>query len=125
MSSLVVTKTRIQAGIWEGVVTGAGSENAPKIEVVHDGAPIRSVTLTPDARSGGAWHLRIAVPPEKIADGIQTFLIRDPDTDATLASFSVATGDQATDGLDAEVALLRAELDMLKQAFRRYCREHD
>ena len=53
----------------------------------------------------------------------QRFLIRNRGTGETLAHFTIITGVPMEDDLRAEVDLLRAELDMLKRAFRRHCVE--
>ena len=69
------------------------------------------------------WSVRVPIPIELIGDGAQTFLIFDRDTGKTLDSFTIITGEPLSDDLQAEVDLLRAELDMLKKAFRRHCVE--
>lgn len=61
------------------------------------------------------------IPAERIADGVQTFVIRDRRTDQGLASFAIVAGDALAEDIRAEIGLLRAELDMLKKAFRRHC----
>ena len=105
MSELIVTKTKLQSGIWQGLVTGSG-DTKPALSVTHLENPLPDVVLTSAGDSGG-WLLQIPVPSDAIADGVQTILI------------SEALGDD----LRAEVDLLRAELDMLKRAFRRHCVE--
>ena len=55
-----------------------------------------------------------------IADGVQTFLIRDHATGETLESFAVIAGEALSHDIRAEMTLLREELDMLKRAFRRH-----
>jgi hypothetical protein len=40
-----------------------------------------------------------------------------------LGSFSIVAGDALAEDIRAELSLLRAELDMLKKAFRRHCVE--
>ena len=121
MSEFVVSRTRIFAGIWEGVVRARKPERSaePQLEVTHRGEEIRSFSVESDPSDAGQWLLRIALPPDKIGDGVQAFLINDTDTGETLSSFAVAAGDALDDDLRAEVELLRAELDMLKRAFRR------
>ncbi|WP_298915748.1 hypothetical protein [uncultured Roseobacter sp.] len=121
MNQLVVTKSKMQGGIWEGLVTGAG-DTKPKLSVTHLENPLEDVTLT-EAREAGGWLLQIPVPSEAIADGVQTILITDVETGAQLDSFTLIAGEALGDDLRAEVDLLRAELDMLKRAFRRHCVE--
>lgn len=124
MSDFSVTKTRIYAGIWEGVIArkGAGLEE-PQIEVVHNDKPIQSISLAMDAANTGTWQLRIAIPPEHLSDGVQVFLINDKSTGEKLDSFTIITGEPLDDDIRAEMQLLRAELDLLKRAFRRHCLE--
>lgn len=121
MTDALLTKTRIRAGIWEGVLSGP--TQAPVIEVLLLESPLPDVTLTPLPDTPGTWALRVPIPAHVLNDGVQTFLIRDKTTGATLTHFSIITGVAMEDDLRAEVDLLRAELDMLKRAFRRHCVE--
>jgi len=124
MAELTLVKTRIQAGIWEGVLSGGlGTGEAPQIAVTHLNQPVTTVAVTPDTLSPGTWTVKIAIPPDSLSDGVQTFLISDPDTGKTLDSFTVVTGEPLEDDIRAELDLVRAELDMLKRAFRRHCVE--
>ena len=124
MSDMVLTKTRIMGGIWEGILTlPPERESLPEIEVVHLEQPILGHVLTEDSTHEFSWQLRIAIPPDVLADGVQTFLIRDKQTGETLNSFAIVTGEPLEDDVRAEIDLLRAELDMLKRAFRRHCLE--
>ena len=72
MSDLVVTKTRIFAGVWEGVVSGC-DDGEPRIEVSHLGKPVAFELSALDAD----WGLRIALPVALLGDGVQVFLISD------------------------------------------------
>lgn len=115
-----VTQTRIRAGIWEGILTGAGA-TAPKLDVVLLEKPLAGVTVQPVPGRAGDFALRVPIPATALNEGVQTFLIRQGDQ--TLAHFSIITGVAMEDDLRAEIDLLRAELDMLKRAFRRHCLE--
>ena len=116
---LTLTKTRIRAGWWEGVLTGAAA--APELEVVLQGAVLSGLTVTPVP--GSADHaVRVPIPPEVLSDGVQTFTIRIKGGDS-LAHFTMVTGVALEDDLRAEIDLMRAELDLLKHAFRRHCAE--
>lgn len=117
---LSVTCTRFADGVWEGEVQGAG-EGRPGIEVLHDGRPVPDVHLAADA--AGCWHLRVPVPPAAVGDGMHTLLIRSTLTGATLGTVTLAAGEALDDDVRAEVAHLRAELDLLKRAFRRHARD--
>ncbi len=121
MSDFTLTKTRIRAGIWEGVLSGA--EKTPTIEVLHLEKPVAGVTVTAVPERVGTWLVQVPIYAELLSEGVQTFLIRDAATAEKLQHFTVITGVAMEDDLRAEVDLLRAELDMLKRAFRRHCLE--
>lgn len=116
-----LTKTRIRAGIWEGVLTGA--PEAPVLEVTLLEQPVPGVTISAVPGRPGEHAVRVPVPLEALNDGVQTFLIRNKADGERLAHFTIITGVAMEDDLRAEVDLLRAELDMLKRAFRRHCVE--
>lgn len=123
MSDYNITKTRFFAGVWEGVVTcEVDPELKPEIEVSHLGHPI-DVVLTASPNKKEEWVLRIPVDPTLLSDGVQVFLISDQITGEKLGSFTIITGEPLEDDIRAETELLRAELDMLKRAFRRHCLE--
>ena len=109
------------AGVWEGVLTGAGSR--PEIAVSHLARPVEGVRVVDDPETPGQYLVLVPIPAELLSEGVQTFVITDAATAATLASFTVVTGQPLDADLRAEVALLREELDMLKRAFRRHCVE--
>ena len=73
--------------------------------------------------NGDTWVLRVPVPVEAIADGVQTVVITDSTDDTRLGHFTMIAGEALGDDMRAEMELLRAELDMLKRAFRRHCVE--
>lgn len=125
MSDYSVSRTRIRNGIWEGTVkaAGAAAEKDPAIEIRHLDQVIRSFSVTPQKK--GEWHLRIAIPPDRLSDGIQIFMIVDARTEEMLDQFAIITGEAAENELYAEVELLRAELDLLKKTVRRIVLEHD
>ena len=121
MDKLQLTKTRIIEGVWEGVLTGA--DYAPKIAVSLLDQSIDGATVTPDPSHPGQFLVRVPVPVDLLSDGTQVFVITDASTDARLTSFTVVMGQPLDDDIRAEITLLRAELDMLKRAFRRHCVE--
>jgi len=124
MTELTLVKTRLRAGVWEGVLSGGlGKGEAPELQVLHQETPLRDVSVVADTGTPGTWRVRIGIPPEALSDGVQTFLINDPDGGDLLASFTIVTGEPLEDDIRGELDLLRAELDMLKRAFRRHCLE--
>jgi len=124
MSELSLVKTRIQAGIWEGVLSGGPQDGTkPEIVVTHLDRPVSTIVLTDDIDAPGSWGVKIVIPPDLLSDGVQTFLIWDAETEEQLDSFTIITGEPMEDDIRGELDLLRAELDMLKRAFRRHCAE--
>ena len=79
----------------------------------------------PSARPAtpGSWAARFEIPPETLSDGVQSFLVTEADSGKRIADFTILAGEALGDDIRAEIALLRAELDMLKHAFRRHCVE--
>jgi len=118
-----LTKLRLIEGFWHGVLKHHGTDDwQPNIEVTHLDFVVDGVTVTYD-RVHEHWNVKVPVPADRIADGVQTFVIRDHRTEHVLGSFSIVAGDALAEDIRAEMSLLRAELDMLKRAFRRHCIE--
>jgi len=123
MSDLTLTKIRLRNGVWEGRISNAPDTGArPEIRVSHQDQPLDDVAYT-ETETPGIWDLKIPLPQHALAEGAQTILIEDALSNSKLGEISLLIGDIATDDLRAEVELLRAELDMLKRAFRRHCLE--
>ena len=119
---MTLTKTRIRAGVWEGVLSGAADPAA--LEVLLLGQAADGCQPSPPCPTGPANGLvRVPIPAEALSEGVQTFIIRDKASGEKLAHFTIITGVAMEDDMRAEVDLLRAELDMLKRAFRRHCLE--
>lgn len=121
MSDMQLTATRIVEGVWEGVLTGAS--DTPAIAVWHLGQAVEGASVAPDPGTPGQHLVRVPVPLELLSEGTQTFVITDAASETRLASFTVVMGQPLEQDIRAEMALLRAELDMLKRAFRRHCVE--
>lgn len=121
MSAIKLTKTRIRAGVWEGVLSCEGEK--PALDVLHLEQKVQGLTLTEIPGQQGKYAVRLPIPAALLSEGVQTFLFRDPASGEKLGHFTIITGVAMEDDLRAEVDLLRAELDMLKRAFRRHCLE--
>jgi len=118
-----LTKLRLVEGVWQGALKYHGRDDwQPRIEVTHLDFPVEDVTVEED-RVEEHWIVRVPIPAHRIADGMQTFVIRDTREDVVLGSFSIVAGDALAEDIRAEMSLLRSELDMLKKAFRRHCVE--
>jgi hypothetical protein len=121
MSDAKLVKTRLRAGVWEGVLSGVSGQ--PLLEVMHLEAPVAGTSVVEIAERPGTFAVRVPVPVEALSEGVQTFLIRDAVSGNKLGHFTIITGVAMEDDIRAEMDLLRAELDMLKRAFRRHCLE--
>lgn len=122
MNDIRLIKTRLNAGIWEGELHVPDDiSDLPDLEVTHLDQPVTGHVIDEDPDRAGVWVFRVALPAELISDGVQTFIISNRDTGVQLAHFSIIAGDALADDMRAEMELLRAELDMLKRAFRRHC----
>jgi len=117
-----LTKLRLSEGIWQGALTSSDPDWTPELRVTHLDETVEGVTLVHD-RVEEHWLVSVPIPVECISDGVQTFVIRDAKVDHVLGSFTIVAGDALAEDIRAEMSLLRAELDMLKKAFRRHCVE--
>lgn len=119
MSELKLTGVRLQNGKWAGRLTG--SSDQPDIRVTHLDQPVAGVELS-QGDDPASWDLTVPVPAEAIADGVQVILVTDSNGQR-LGDMTLIAGEALADDIRAEMELLRAELDMLKRAFRRHCVE--
>jgi hypothetical protein len=125
MADVKLTKSSIRAGVWNGAavrVDGADGP-VPALSAWHMERPLDGLAVTPVRDSPGLWEVSLDIPAGILADGVQTVLFRDDATEETVDSFTLVTGEPLEQDIRAEVDLLRAELDMLKRAFRRHCVE--
>ena len=121
MTGAILINTRIRAGIWEGLLTGQTA--TPQLEVMHLETALAGVRITEVAGTPGQWAVHVPIPVQTLNDGVQTFVIIEKNTEETLGSFAIIAGSPLDEDLRGEVNLLRAELDLLKRAFRRHCVE--
>lgn len=123
MSELTLTRMRLAEGVWEGILSGRAASE-PRLLVRHcDELVGEAETVATDEGStdDASWLVRFQLPVDRLSDGVQTFVIEDANTGDVLAYETVFAGAFVDDDIRAEVSLLRAELDLLKRAFRRHC----
>lgn len=124
VSDLTLTRRRIRAGLYEGILTTrARLKGEPVVELHLPDSSLGEVTLAPAKEARKSWDVQAQIPSLSINEGIQTYILKDAASGATLDSFAVVTGEPLDDDLRTEFALLRAELDMLKRAFRAHVNE--
>ena len=119
--TVTLTKTRMIAGVCEGIFAGV-IDAPPQIAVTHHGEQVDGAVIKKAAQSDD-WVLHVPIPVHLLADGVQTYLISDVETGETLNSFTLLAGEALAEDIREEMVLLREELDMLKSAFRRHCVE--
>lgn len=121
MAQLKLTPIGLRAGTWRAVLrSDDGSE--PKIAVMLHDEVLPDVAIE-KSEIEGEWTLSVPVPQHAVADGLQTFVVCDALDDTPLGQFTLLAGTGVGDDIRSELDLLRAELDMLKRAFRRHCAE--
>jgi hypothetical protein len=118
--NLTLHPGRLRAGVWEAVLSG---DAEPAVEALHQGCILPGPSLSAIAGRPGEWMLRLAVPSDRLDHGVQTFLLRAKADGQTLGHFTIVSGVPLEADLRAEIDLLRAELDLLKRAFRRHVRD--
>lgn len=121
MSERPLTKIRMRDGIWEGELV-APHDMTPQLQVTYRDRPLTGVQVSKSGTKD-TWTVHIPVPMEAVADGVHCFVITDKAEGTKLGDFAFIAGDIWSADLRGEVELLRAELDMLKRAFRHHCRE--
>ncbi|MFN3294622.1 MAG: hypothetical protein ACK414_14420 [Gemmobacter sp.] len=115
--TLKLEQGRIAAGVWEAVLTGAAE--AVPVEVLAGGRAVDGVEVRP--LPDGRHALCVPIPAWALNEGVQVFLVQAGG--AVLGRFTLIAGEAAEGDIRAELALLRAELDLLKRAFQRHARE--
>ncbi len=121
MSELSLTKTRLNAGRYEGVLTCTGTP--PIIEAVHLDRVIGNMSLSEMTKHPGHHIASIDLPTDLLSDGVQSVHLRSAADGEVLDRISILAGDPLEEDLRAEITMLRDELDLLKRAFRRHCVE--
>lgn len=118
MEAETLTRVRLQAGRYEGVMTapeGAG------VEAVFEGRVVAAAEISADDLRPDTWRVAVDLPAEVIGDGVQVVAFRSTRSGAVLDRVTLMSGAPLDEDIRAEMALLRDELEMLKQAFRRHC----
>lgn len=118
----VLTPTRLREGVWEAVIQCPDNDTPPAVAVTHLEKPVEGARVS-KGEGEGQWILRVPIPLSAISEGVQTFLVQDVGSNERIGSFTVIAGEVLGEDIRAEMDLLRAELDMLKKAFRRHCLE--
>jgi HAMP domain-containing protein len=114
----------VQGGQISGTITASSDQDVPRtLDLLHQGSTVGFATCEPVANSVNLYRFTADIPAEIISDGVQTLLFNLRETEETLGHLSFVAGTPLEADIRAEVSQLRAELELLKKAFRRHCRE--
>ena len=113
-----ISSTRLTNGLWQGNIVDISADTT-FIVTVHDR---RIEEITAENIDANTMRLSVPIPPDILSEGVNTFFLSDHN-DESIGNFTIIAGDLAGDDIRSEVELLRAELDLLKKAFRRHLRE--
>ena len=117
--SLCIEPTRFAEGIWPALLSQSSDLKAPppKIDVLLRGRPVRGVRV--DALDmENCYELSVPIPPEAVGFGTYMLLIVEQGSSKVLSRIVLSGGDLNGEDLRAEMAELRAEIDLLKRLFR-------
>lgn len=121
MQDMTIISSSLRGGVWEGRVGPAQAGALPEMQARHLDRILDGLLLA-RAEDGQSLTFRVTLPLAVLSDGVQTVVLQD-DSGQTIGRLSLYAGDMLESDIRAEVDLLRAELDMLKRAFRRHCVE--
>lgn len=118
----------VRGGLWRGCIRGG--QPPARVVLVQHGEVIAEARLTLEGQDGCA--VEVDLPRELLTQGVQTLLLKAdggasgddlrPDGQV-LARLPLMAGQPLDDDLTAEIATLRAELELVKRELRRFARE--
>lgn len=106
----------VRAGIWQGRLTGAPVD---RLTLVLDGQVV-SVAEAEAEADGDGWRVAMPLPPHVLGQGSRVVLLMGEAQGVTqrLGALTMCVGTSLDADAQAEIALLRSEMDMLKQVVR-------
>jgi len=117
------TDSRVQGGVWRLVIGPFDRPAPPALKTLHLGAALPGLRLSPVPGDLGFWDASLLIPAEMLGDRVQTILLRDIESGRTLARLAIAAGDALSEDVTAELAALRAEIEVIKAVLRRTARQ--
>lgn len=96
------------------LVSGAGTVEAPEIEICVDGDVVGRADVQADA---DGFAVAAALPAEAQRDGMSSVVFRSASDQAILATYPLRAGRALEGDIAADLATLKAELQALKAAF--------
>ena len=119
--SPLLADSRIHQGVWDALVGPLPAEGPPSATARCGGHVIEGLTLSAEPDRPGYWRATVPLSSDLISDRVQTVILEigDGAEARNVGRICVAAGQALLDDLGAEVAALRAELDLLKTVVRR------
>lgn len=111
----MLEQSKFHRGRWTGLITASAE---PQLRVTLNGEPVEGVSVAPDSQSG-RWQAGFDIPAAALGQGVHSFVIEDAASGTRLGVETIITGVALEDDLRAEIAALRAEVEMLKRSLRR------
>ncbi|MFN3275806.1 MAG: hypothetical protein ACK41U_14180 [Paracoccus sp. (in: a-proteobacteria)] len=115
----------LKGGLWRGRLRGNWQPG--RLLLTYQGVMVAEARLTPDGDQ--AWQVEVNLPADVLSDGVQTLVLT---TDSgpegspalagggeTVARLPLMAGRPLDEDLLAELAALRAELELVKRELRR------
>lgn len=112
----------VHGGIWSGLLKAPAPPG--RVCVTHLGEVVAEASL--GAGGDGVWTIRAELPATLISEGVRSLTLvaceTAPDEAAAmhLGRLNLAAGAVLDDDIAAEIAQIRAELELLKREFRRF-----
>lgn len=110
----------IRGGVWSGRIIG--KERPHAVCGTCRGEDVGQAVLEDDPEGG--WIMRLEVPPSILSDGVSSLVLvaalpNDGQPLVHLGALHLAAGKILNPDVEAEIAALRSELELLKREFRR------
>lgn len=122
MSGEILTPVGFSGGRYEGALQAS---RAPDIEALYQGKVVAMASPVPLAGRKNEYRVTLDLPAAVMADGVQVISLRSTISGEVLDHVTLMAGAVLDADIRAELALLRAEFEVLKRAFRRHCIETD
>lgn len=107
----------VRGGTWHGLLSGGAAPD--RVVLSHQGEILAEARLTPE---GEGWRVEVDLPGAVVSDGVQTLMLlaeSGSEPALTLARLALLAGRPLEDDLLAEIAALRAELELVKRELRK------
>ena len=113
----------LEDAVWYGLLVGvAKGKKIPELKASLDGVDLKGIALEPYPTMAAAWKVTFKLPTHVLQDGSSVILFSLNERE--VGSFRIQAGLAKEGALSDEVALLRAELDMVKRVLRAHLRSN-